>query len=114
MLKPGDVVTTNFPGADVTKRRPGIVVSTSLYQNTRPDVIVGAVTTKLARATAPSDYILQDWSEAGLRQPSAFRAYLITFEQSDVRLIGHLSEQDWNGVQNCLVQALATGENKIS
>ena len=52
MLKPGDVVTTNFPGTAVTKRRPGIVVSTMLYQGTRPDVIVGVVTTNLAQATA--------------------------------------------------------------
>src|SRR5204862_4008241 len=107
MLKPGDIVTTNFPGANVTKRRPGIVVSTTLYHDTRPDVIVGAVTTNLAQATSPSDYILQDWSAAGLHKPSAFRVYLITFEQSDIHLIGHLSDQDWNGIMNCLGQDVA-------
>lgn len=106
-LSPGDVVTTLFPGADATKRRPGIVVSTTLYHSSRPDVIVGAVTTNLAQATAPSDYVILDWAAAGLRKPSAFRVYLITFDHNDVRLIGHLSERDWNGVQGCLANAVA-------
>jgi len=107
MFRPGDVVVTNFPGAGVTKRRPGVVVSTSLYHAARPDVIVGAVTTNLAQATAPTDYYLQDWAAAGLRKPSAFRTYLITFEQHDARLVEHLSERDWQGVQACLVKAIA-------
>lgn len=111
MLKPGDVVTTSFPGADLTKRRPGVVVSTSLYHTIRPDVVVGVLTSNLVQATTPSDYILQDWSSAGLRKPSAFRAYLLTFEQVDVRLVGRLSDIDWQGVMNCLANAIAiTGD----
>ncbi len=107
ILKPGDVVVTAFPGADTTKRRPGIVVSTTLYHTNRIDVIVGVVTTQLAQAATPTDSLLQDWAAAGLRQPSAFRAYLFTFEQNDVRFIGRLSDADWQGVQGCLSRALA-------
>ena len=106
-LKPGDVIVTNFPGADATKRRPGIVVSTTLYHGTRPDVIVGVVTTNIGQATAPSDCVLHDWRNAGLRKPSAFRAYLITFSQGDVRHIGQLSDSDWAGVKNSLNHAVA-------
>ena len=114
MLKPGDVVVTSFPGAETTKRRPGIVVSTTLYHTHRPDVVVGVVTTNLAQATTPTDFFLKDWASAGLRQPSAFRAYLFTFEQTDVRLIGHLSDADWQGVQNCLTLALALTDDVTS
>ncbi len=113
MFKPGDVVVTNFPGAAATKRRPGIVVSTSLYQANRPDVIVGAVTTSLAQATSPTDYTFLDWNAAGLHKPSAFRVYLVTFEQADVRLIGHLSERDWEGVKNCLARAIAVSGDVV-
>ena len=102
MFKPGDVVTVLFPGAVATKRRPAVVVSTSLYHAHRPDVIVGLLTTNVAAASAPTDYLLQDWSAASLRYPSVFRCYLLTFEASALHPIGALTEQDWLGVQNCL------------
>jgi mRNA interferase MazF len=34
MLKPGDVVTVEFPGAQGIKRRPAVVVSSDVYHNT--------------------------------------------------------------------------------
>jgi mRNA-degrading endonuclease toxin of MazEF toxin-antitoxin module len=74
MLSPGDVVTVNFIGAEGAKRRPGIIVSSSLYHQLRPDAIVALLTTNLAAAITPLDYVLQDWVAAGLRQPSAFRS----------------------------------------
>lgn len=107
MFKPGDVVTVLFPGAVATKRRPAVVVSTSLYHTHRPDVIVGLLTTNVAVATAPTDYLLQDWSAANLRHPSAFRCYLLTFEALDLHWIGELTEQDWLGVQTCLPKGIA-------
>ena len=108
MFKPGDVVVTNFPGAVAAKRRPGVVISTSLYHTHRPDVIVGVLTTNIAQATAPTNYALQDWSAAGLHRPSAFRAYLITFQVTDLQQIGTLTEADRQGVQNALSKAVAT------
>lgn len=60
MPKPGDVVTVDFPGAQGIKRRPTVVVSTDTYHNARPDVILGVLTTQVAKATAPTDYVLQD------------------------------------------------------
>ena len=41
MLKPGDVVTVEFPGIGGVKRRPAVVVSTDQYHRTRPDIILG-------------------------------------------------------------------------
>jgi hypothetical protein len=41
------------------------VVSTDLYHTHRPDVIICLVTTQVAAATAPTDYVLEDWAAAG-------------------------------------------------
>jgi mRNA interferase MazF len=72
---PGDMVTVDFVGATGVTRRPAVVVSSALYHAHRPDLVLAVLTTQVATATAPTDYILQDWSAAGLYHPSAFRAY---------------------------------------
>jgi mRNA interferase MazF len=79
-------VTVDFVGATSIKRRSAIVESS---------------------ATTPTDYILQDWAAAGLRRPSVFRAYFGTAQPSAVRVIGRLSERDWQGVQACLARAIS-------
>ena len=107
MLKPGDVVILDFPGATGVKRRPAIVVSTALYHAPRPDVIEGLLTTQLASANAPTDYIIEHWAAAGLRQPSAFRSYLAPVDVAGRPPAGHLTDRDWAGVQACLAGALA-------
>jgi len=107
MIKPGDVVTVDFPGARGIKRRPAVVVSTDTYHKTRPDVILSLLTSQVAVATGPTDYVLQDWQTAGLRRPSAFRTFLATLPTASLTTIGHLSEQDWRKVQGCLQVALA-------
>jgi mRNA interferase MazF len=107
MPEPGDVVTVYFMGATGAKRRPAVVVSSRLYHANRPDIILGLLTTQTASATTPTDYVLKDWAIAGLKQPSAFRAYLGTYDPAQVQHIGHLSTHDWQGVQDCLQHALA-------
>ena len=107
MPEPGDVVTVDFVGATGTKRRPAVVVSTTLYHQHRPDLILGVLTSQVSQATTPLDYVLEDWASAGLHQPSAFRAYFGMAIPAAVRVIGHLSARDWQGVQACLMRAFA-------
>jgi len=107
MLKPGDVVILNFPGAIGVKRRPAVVLSTDIYHTHRPDVIVGLLTTNIETATAPTDYVLKDWGAAGLHFPSAFRSYILTLDDGTLPSIGHLSDRDWQEVQARLKLALA-------
>jgi mRNA interferase MazF len=99
VAKPGDVVTVDFVGAMETKRRPAVVVSSDLYHAHRPDLILGVLTTNLGTSTAPTDYVLEDWSAAGLRAPSAFRCYFGMALPSAVRVTGHLSDRDWAEVR---------------
>jgi mRNA interferase MazF len=107
MLSSGDVVTARLMGAVRSKRRPAVVVSAETYHATRPDIIVAVLTTLLVHAVAPTDYVLQDWSVAGLRQPSALRVYLHTLLATSAVLIGHLFVRDWQEVQARLRLGLA-------
>jgi mRNA interferase MazF len=106
-LKPGDVVSCKMRGAVVTKFRPGIVISTPLFQAHHPDVIVALVTSQLHQATTATDYILQNWSAAGMRIPSAVWLYLETVDPLPARRIGQLTDRDWQEVQARLRLGLA-------
>ena len=106
MSKGGDVVTVEFRGATGTKRRPAVVISSDVYHSERPDVILGVVTSNVAAATSSTDYVLQDWAAAGLRNPSAFRSYFGMALAGDVRSIGRLSDRDFAAVRDCVFRAL--------
>src|SRR5688500_15876082 len=108
MPDPGDVVIVDFPGAVQRKRRPAVIISSGGYHAQRPDIIVGAITSNIARSTATTDHVLIDWQAAGLRVPSAFRVYLLTFDKSEIiRHIGRVSAADWASIQACVRIALA-------
>ena len=77
LLNPGDVMMLDFPGVIGVKRRPAVVVSSSLYHASQPDVIVGLVTSRTT-ALGAMDYVLQDWSQAGLKVPWVFRCFFAT------------------------------------
>jgi mRNA interferase MazF len=107
MYTPGQVIVVPFPGAVTTKRRPVVVLSTATYHTHRPDLVLGLLTTDVAAAVAPTDYVLQDWAAGGLHQATAFRSFLSTIPASDVvRVIGQLSDRDWQEVKQRLRLAL--------
>src|SRR6266511_3446549 len=95
----GDVVLIDFPGAVNVKKRPAVVLSTPLYHRSRPDIIVGLLTSQVRKATAPTDYLLKDWASAGLHVPTAFRSYLLTLDNGTTPHVGKLSERDWKEIQ---------------
>lgn len=102
----GDVVTVDFPGVTGVKRRPAVVLSSAVYHQQRPDVIVGLITSQM-RNLCETDYALQDWSSAGLRVASAFRSFVVTLPPAaNLVKIGHLSERDWRAIQTCLKTAM--------
>ncbi|MCP4593927.1 MAG: type II toxin-antitoxin system PemK/MazF family toxin [bacterium] len=107
-LQPGDVVVADFPGISGVKRRPASVVSTELYNKTRPDTTLGVLTGQVAKSTARTDYLLADWGAASLRVPTAFRTFLVTLPNSDiVARIGRLSSRDWVAIQTRLRLSVA-------
>lgn len=107
-MKSGDIVLVDFQGAREIKRRPAVVVSTDTYHLVRPDMILGVIATRIDSADTATDYVLQDWQEAGLKRISAFRSYFGTYERSNVsKVIGQLSNLDWNEIQKRLRIAIA-------
>jgi mRNA interferase MazF len=106
-IKPGDVVVALFPGAQQTKPRPAIVISTDQYNLARPDVVLALLTTQTPKTFTAFDYWLQDWTAAGLRQPSLFRVYIGMVVGAGAICIGHLSDRDWQEVQTRLRLGLA-------
>ena len=105
-VKSGDVVTVDFPAVTGIKRRPAVVLSSEIYHTNRPDVIVGLITSQ-TKNLGVTDYVLQDWQISGLRVPSVFRSFIVTLPPSaNLVIIGKLSEQDWQGVKNCVKLSL--------
>lgn len=101
-MKAGTVVTAEFVGVHSTKRRPALVISTDLYHQVRPDVILAVITSQISKSNAKTDYILQDWKQANLNKESAVRMFLFTLPQNKITKIGELSEKDWKSVQEKL------------
>lgn len=105
----GDVVLVLFPFADLSsrKQRPAVVVSGKLYHNTEPDIIIAAVTSRIRQPAAPTDYVLQDWEQAGLLSSSLVKASLATIEPQLVRYrIGRLTDADLAEIDHRLALAL--------
>jgi mRNA interferase MazF len=107
-VTPGDIVIAAFPGAQVTKVRPAVVLSTEIYQRSRPDVILGLITSRSADPSCPTDCEIREWKSSGLHAPSCFRLYLVTLLQADVRVVGRLAADDWREVQRRLHVGLAS------
>jgi len=105
----GDVVLVPFPFADLSsrKQRPAVVVSGELYHNTEPDIIIAAITSRIRQPVAPTDYVLQDWEQAGLLRPSLVKASLATIEPELVRYrIGRVTDADLIEIGHRLARAL--------
>jgi len=94
------------PGAQLTKTRPAVVLSTEVYHKHRPDVVVGLITTQVPNPLTPTDCALTDWKQAGLHAASYFRLFPVTLLQHEVRLIGRLSGSDRAAVRACLKAGL--------
>lgn len=108
MANPGDIVLVNFAGVEGTKKRPAVIVSTALFHSVGSDLILAVLTSNVAGAKRPTDYVLQDWRAAGLHLPTAFRPYMRTEMMSSIiYTIGALTPRDWQEVQARLRLALA-------
>jgi mRNA interferase MazF len=93
----GDVVLIPFPFTNLaaTKTRPAVVVGSATYHNARPDLLLAYVSSQVAKAVAPIDYLLSDWQAAGLLKPSFVRPKVAAIESSlVVHQAGRLSAHD--------------------
>ena len=95
--KRGDVVLVPFPFSNqtATKKRPAVVISSSLYNEKTNDVVIIAVTSKVEKSAMVGECLIADWQSAGLLKPSAVKPAISTIEQVLVmRKLGSLSTND--------------------
>ena len=93
----GAVILVPFPFTSQTasKKRPAVVISSSGYGSSRPDVILMAITSQLRSEAGAIDVQLADWQGAGLLKPSAIKPVIATIEQSLIdRQLGGLGAHD--------------------
>ena len=108
ICEPFDVVVVPFPFTDreARRRRPALVVSSSVFNAAHDQSILAMITS--AGEEWPSDVAVRDWREAGLGVPCRVRLKLFTLDDALViRRAGALSERDAQAVRSSLVRFLA-------
>jgi mRNA interferase MazF len=105
----GDVVLVPFPFTNqaASKRRPAIVISSKLYNQARPDVIVMAITSQLRPTEALGEVWIVEWEAAQLLKPSAIKPVIATLEQSLVlRRLGALQPGDRSALKGAISEII--------
>lgn len=105
----GDVVLVGFPftSLQATKKRPAVVISNITYQQSRPDVVLMAITSQIRSNLSTGEYLLQDWQAAGLAKPSMIRPLIATLEQTQIiRPLGKLAPPDESALRRVLAEIL--------
>ena len=91
-----------FPFTDQIgiKKRPAIVVSSSVYNNARRDLVLIAVTYQIRASLALGDFLIAGWKGASLLKASIVKPILTTIEQKLIlRRLGRLNEPDKKSLQ---------------
>lgn len=71
------------------------MISSSTYDQTRPDIILMAVTSQIRSKLVFGEAIIEDWQAAGLLKPSLIKPIVFTAEKSIIRKsLGQLEEKD--------------------
>ena len=108
----GDIVLVPFPFTDQTavKKRPAVIVSHHLYNRSKPDVVVMAVTSQLRPNPELGEVWLNHWQVAGLLKPSAVKPVFATLEQRlIIRQLGRLADDDKTTLRQAMGQILGSG-----
>ncbi|MBE7545684.1 MAG: type II toxin-antitoxin system PemK/MazF family toxin [Candidatus Kuenenia stuttgartiensis] len=104
----GDVVLVPFPFSNQTiiKKRPAVIISSDVYNNTSSDIVIMAITGKTGNLTI-GECLIEDWQSAGLLKPSSIKPAISTIEQSLVlKKLGKLSPKDLILMENVLKEFL--------
>jgi mRNA interferase MazF len=69
----GDILLVPFPFTDqtTTKKRPTIVISSQRYNQTKPDILLIAVTSQVKTPLQFGEILIKAWSKTGLIKPSS-------------------------------------------
>jgi len=93
----GNVVLVAFPFTNQhgSKQRPAAVVSSQAYNQSKPDVILMAITSQVKAKLAFAETPIEHWQTAGLLKFSIIKPIMFTMEINLIsKGLGHLSELD--------------------
>lgn len=105
----GDIVLVPFPFTDQTahKQRPAVVVSSRAYHQSRPDLVVMAVTSQVRADSLFGDVVVGNWQAAGLLKPSAVKPIFATLHRDLViKVLGRLHPNDQAVLRRALTAIL--------
>ena len=109
IYKPFSIVIIPFPFTDKlhTKRRPALVLSSSLHQK-ETDHITLLMITSAKNSDWGSDYSIEELKPTGLTSPSIIRQKIFTIDSRlIIDKIGCLSDDDEKEIKNRLITHLA-------
>lgn len=95
------IILVRYPFSDLSdsKVRPAVIVSAAHISR---DIIIVPLTSKTSSLLL-GEFVLSDWSAAGLNVPTAVKRGLYTIEsQLIIKVIGRLSKADVQKLQNSL------------
>ncbi len=104
-----DLVIVPFPFSDgiTLKKRPAVVISSNQYQQSRPDVILLAITSRIRDPLGYGEAFIQDWQQAGLMKPSIFKPLVFSLETSRILMqLGTLTDRDRERLSDTLQQII--------
>lgn len=110
--KRGHVIVVNVPFSDHSgiKPRPALVITTDEFHRDLPDLIVCPISSqrRYYQRPGPGDCPLREWRSVGLRHPSTVRISKLLAVDKEIikRILGFLSPQDLNQVEEGLREAL--------
>jgi len=107
--KPWDVILVPFPFTDLSlnKRRPAVVISCGMY-NDSGDLVIGFLTSNLYGTSRLGDYELENYLQAGLPLPTRFRAKFASISgEIVVKKLGSLTTGDCTAISASIRDVLA-------
>mgnify|MGYP001564992619 FL=1 len=104
----GDVVLVGFVFADESgkKLRPALVISSTVYNRSRQEVVIAAITSNIRRRLF-GDFLIADWKRAGLLFPSVVTGVMRTVKQMMIeRKLGSMLKSDMEAIDRELRRSL--------
>jgi len=95
IYKKWDIILVPFPFTDLTtkRKRPALIISPDEY-NTKFDVVIAFITSKLDSEYRIGDYKILEWEKSNLPKPSMIRMKFATVDKSIiVKSIGKLKKK---------------------
>jgi len=105
----GNVLLLPFPFTDqsTTKKRPAVVISSNIYNQHKPDIIIIAVTSKTNTPLTEGELSIIKFREAGLLKPSIIKHLITTIDKNLViKKLGDLQIEDCGNLKNLIQRIL--------